>query len=256
MTMKFTTSRMLNTIRPITTSPPIRKPPNAATTWPAASMPSLPCDRISRVVATFSDRRNSVVSSSNVGKLEKSSGRFRNSATISTSTDAVIDSDNPRSSRNVGSGMTSTDSSATTPRASPTSLPGAYWRTVVRTLAGIRSPSPAMSVRPEIRRRDIRANAGGGTETPCARVIAQLVAQRADGNPQDRRRVGAIAQSMTERFDDQVAFDVVHAAADQRGDPGGLTGADGGRPRRRRAGSVPRPRPRSPARRPAARRGG
>ena len=32
MTMKFTTRRMANRIRPITTSPPIRKPPNAATT--------------------------------------------------------------------------------------------------------------------------------------------------------------------------------------------------------------------------------
>ena len=75
MTTKFTTSRMLNTISPITTSPPIRKPPNAATTWPAASGPSLPCDRISRVVATFSDSRSRVVSRSSVGKLLKSSGR-------------------------------------------------------------------------------------------------------------------------------------------------------------------------------------
>ena len=71
MTMKFTTSRMENTIRPMTTSPPIRKPPNAATTWPAASGPSLPCDRISRVVATLSDRRSRVVSSSRVGKEVK-----------------------------------------------------------------------------------------------------------------------------------------------------------------------------------------
>ena len=68
MTMKFTTSRIEKMIRPITTSPPIRKPPNAATTWPAASGPSLPCDRIRRVMATFSDRRSSVVSSSSVGK--------------------------------------------------------------------------------------------------------------------------------------------------------------------------------------------
>ena len=87
MTMKFTTSRIENTISPISTSPPIRKPPNAATTWPAAQGPSLPCERISRVVATFSDSRSSVVSSSRVGKLVKSSGRSRNNATISTSTE-------------------------------------------------------------------------------------------------------------------------------------------------------------------------
>ena len=42
------------------------------------------------MVATLSDRRSSVVSSSSVGKEEKSSGRFRNSATISTSTAAVM----------------------------------------------------------------------------------------------------------------------------------------------------------------------
>ena len=125
MTMKFTTKRMENTISPITTSPPIRKPPNAATTCPAALSPSLPCDRISRVVATFSDRRSSVVSSNNVGKLVKSRGRRRNSATISTSTALVIDNANPMSSNTVGSGTTSTESSPTTPSANPISLPGA-----------------------------------------------------------------------------------------------------------------------------------
>ena len=88
MTMKFTTSRMANRMTPITTSPPIRNPPNACTTWPAAAGPSLPCERISRVVATLSDRRSSVVSSSRVGKLVKSSGRCRNIATIRTRTEA------------------------------------------------------------------------------------------------------------------------------------------------------------------------
>ena len=161
MTMKFTTNRMQNSMRPIATLSAIRKPPNAATTWPAASMPSLPCDRINRVVATFNDRRNSVVSSKSVAKLETSSGRLRNSATIRTSTDAVIDSARPRSSKNGGSGSTSTDSSATTPSARPTSLPGAYWRTRARTAAGSRSATPAM-------RRQAALAAGGGTATPRA----------------------------------------------------------------------------------------
>ena len=127
MTMKFTTSRMANRITPITTSPPIRKPPNAATTWPAASGPSLPWLRISRVVATFSDRRSSVVSSSSVGKDVKSSGRFRNSATMSTRTEAVMEMASPMSSSTVGNGITSTASSMTMPKASPTSVPGAYF---------------------------------------------------------------------------------------------------------------------------------
>ncbi len=125
ITMKLTTSRMANRITPITTSPPMRKPPNAATTWPAASCPSLPWLRISLVVATLSERRSSVVSSSSVGNDVKSSGRRRNTATISTSTDAVIDNARPMSSRTVGSGITSTASSDTMPNARPISVPGA-----------------------------------------------------------------------------------------------------------------------------------
>ena len=77
------------------------------------------------MVATFSDRRSSVVSSSSVGNEVKSSGRVRNIATISTSTDAVMDSARPRSNSTVGSGSTSTANSPTTPRARPTSVPGA-----------------------------------------------------------------------------------------------------------------------------------
>jgi hypothetical protein len=119
---------MENRIRPITTSPPIRKPPNACTTWPAAAGPSLPRDRISRVVATFSDSRSNVVSSNRVGKLVKSSGLCRNNATISTSTEPVMDVARPRSRISVGSGRISTDSNATTPTASHTSVPGARRR--------------------------------------------------------------------------------------------------------------------------------
>ena len=78
-----------------------------------------------RVVATFSDRRNNVVNSSRVGKLVKSSGRTRNNATISTSTDAVTDNASPTSSSAGGNGSTSTDNSATTPSANPISVPGA-----------------------------------------------------------------------------------------------------------------------------------
>ena len=67
-TMKFTTSRMAKTISPTTTSPPIRKPPKAETTWPAAAGPSCPWVRMVRVVATFSASRSSVVSSRRSGR--------------------------------------------------------------------------------------------------------------------------------------------------------------------------------------------
>ena len=142
MTMKFTTSRIAKTISPTTTSPPIRKLPKAETTCPAACGPSCPWVRITRVVATLSARRSSVVSSSSVGKEVKSSGRRRNSATISTSTETVIDTASPRSSSTTGSGTTSTVSSATTPSASATSLLGCALRSQPgRAIAAMRYPA-------------------------------------------------------------------------------------------------------------------
>ena len=80
------------------------------------------------MVATFSDRRSKVVNSSNVGKLVKSSGRTRNTETISTSTADVTDSASPISRINGGSGRISTDNSKMTPTANPTSVPGVNGR--------------------------------------------------------------------------------------------------------------------------------
>ena len=147
MTMKFTTRRMAKSITPITTSPPIRNPPKACTTWPAAPGPSAPWLRMSRVVATLSERRSSVVSSRRVGKLVKSSGRVRNIATISTRTDAVTESARPRSSSTGGSGSTNTASSATTPRANPTSVPGSMGRARLNQLVSIRRRRSAVPCR-------------------------------------------------------------------------------------------------------------
>ena len=56
-------------------APPATNSPKARTTPPAAHSPSAPAwVRISRVVATFSTSRNSVVASSNDGKTLNSSG--------------------------------------------------------------------------------------------------------------------------------------------------------------------------------------
>ena len=104
MTTKFTISSIEKMMAPTTTSPPIRKPPNAATTRPAAYGPSLPCDRMSRAVATFSDSRRIVVSSSRVGRLEKSSGFSSDSEISSTRIEAMNDSASAMSNRTVGIG--------------------------------------------------------------------------------------------------------------------------------------------------------
>ena len=61
---------------PTTKLPPTTNWPNAMITWPAASTPSSPCIRISRVDATFSDSRISVSNSSSDGNTENSTGCF------------------------------------------------------------------------------------------------------------------------------------------------------------------------------------
>ena len=56
-------------------APPVTNSPNARTTPPAANSPSAAARvRISRVVATFSTSRNSVVTSNREGKTLNSSG--------------------------------------------------------------------------------------------------------------------------------------------------------------------------------------
>ena len=74
-----------------------------------------------------------------MGKLVKSSGRRRNIATISTSTDSVTDRARPASRMKVGRGMISTDSSSTTPKARPISVPGMYFWALARHADGSRS---------------------------------------------------------------------------------------------------------------------
>ena len=53
MTMKFTKTKMANTITPMMKLPLMIKPPNAAMTLPAASTPLSPFDKIRRVEDRF-----------------------------------------------------------------------------------------------------------------------------------------------------------------------------------------------------------
>ena len=74
MTMKFTITRIVKTMMPMTKLPLITKLPNASMTWPAAAVPSCPCARIRRVEARLSESRNIVEISRMVGNAENSSG--------------------------------------------------------------------------------------------------------------------------------------------------------------------------------------
>ena len=64
----------------MTKSPLITNCEKPSMMWPAAYTPSLPCDRIRRVVAMPSDSRRMVAMRSTVGKAENSSGRWIHSA--------------------------------------------------------------------------------------------------------------------------------------------------------------------------------
>ena len=121
MTTKFTITRMANTMMPMTKLPPITKLPKAWMTWPAAPVPSWPCDRISRVDARLSDNRSIVEISSTVGKAENSSGVWMNSAVIRISTEKMIEMASAKSSSSGGSGRISTTRMVSTPTASPRS---------------------------------------------------------------------------------------------------------------------------------------
>ena len=118
MTTKFTITRIVNTMMPMTKLPPITKLPNASMTWPAASVPSWPCARMRRVEARLSASRSMVAISSTVGKAENSSGVWMNSAVIRISTERMIEIASAMSSSSAGSGRMSTTRIAITPMAS------------------------------------------------------------------------------------------------------------------------------------------
>ena len=118
MTTKFTITRIVNTMIPITKLPLITKLPKASMTCPAASVPSWPCARISRVEARLSANRSMVAISSTVGNDENSSGVWMNSAVIRISTEMMIEIASARSSSNGGRGRISTTRMVSTPIAS------------------------------------------------------------------------------------------------------------------------------------------
>ena len=87
--------------------PPTTKPPKVETIFPAS-----PSSKMSRVVATFSERRYSVNSSSNDGKTETSSGFFAPNVINSNKMDIAKLVANNMSKMNEGSGTSNTTMTA------------------------------------------------------------------------------------------------------------------------------------------------
>ena len=122
MTTKFTITRIVKTMMPMTKLPPITKLPNAWMTWPAAAVPSWPWARMSRVEARLSASRSIVAINRTVGKAENSSGAWMNSDVIRISTEKVIEIASEKSSSTGGSGRIRMTRIAIMPTASAISL--------------------------------------------------------------------------------------------------------------------------------------
>jgi hypothetical protein len=122
MTTKFTITRMVNTMMPMTKLPLITKLPNAWMTWPAAEVPSWPCANISRVEARLSANRSMVEINNTVGKAENSSGVWMNKLVIRIRTEKVMETASAKSRRSGGSGRMRMTRIVIMPTASPISL--------------------------------------------------------------------------------------------------------------------------------------
>ena len=151
MTTKFTITRMVNTMMPMTKLPPITKLPNASMTWPAASVPSWPCARMRRVEARLSASRSMVAISRTVGKAENSSGAWMNSDVIRIRTEKVIEMASAKSSRTGGSGRIRTTRIVIMPTAS--------------------AMSPRLSRLP----RSLRRLSPNPRSSPCADVTSDML---------------------------------------------------------------------------------
>ena len=105
-TTKLMTTRIAKTIKPTAKLPPMMKWPKASITCPAAPGPVWPSISTTRVDATLSDRRSSVVSINTLGSAEKSSGLTICADTMMTVSASAMLKVKSRSSTKLGSGST------------------------------------------------------------------------------------------------------------------------------------------------------
>ena len=134
MTTNWMTTMMVKMITPTASCPPVTRSANACTTSPAAWVSPVPV-RISRVAATFSTSRNSVMASSSEGKTANSSGLLTYMVVTSTSTLSIRLQTSSTSSIHVGSGTSSTTSSPM--NANGNSIPRCSWTRAKTGLVGM-----------------------------------------------------------------------------------------------------------------------
>ncbi len=161
ITMKLIVTRIKNSARPTAKLPPTRNSPKASITLPAASGPVWPSIRITRVDATFSDSRSSVVNSSTEGNAEKSSGFSVSMLTISTMIARAMLKVNNRSRMKVGNGRIIIDRISTI-----STGPVMTFRSVVAS----QESGPKNSVMPFMRSVHPQVSGCAGRAGPCPAV--------------------------------------------------------------------------------------
>src|SRR5690606_34085604 len=210
--------------------PPMTKLPNASITCPAACGPVCPSERIRRVEARLSARRSMVAMRRTVGKELKSSGFVINRQVIRITTEKVIEMARLKSSSQLGIGRIRTMRMQTTPSARPISLrptacvmrpriapppltfPAADWDSLIyfvfpKTVARGAASGPRL----------IAAFTGCGRNMyPVVGVKFQLVAQRADRDPEDVSGMRPVAKAVIERVEDEILFNIRHFSSDKR----------------------------------------
>src|SRR6266851_5405757 len=172
-----------------------------------------------RVEARLSARRSIVAISRTVGKVENSSGFWMNSATIRMRMDSVIEIARLKSSSQDGIGRMSTMRMATTPSASAISPRRSAWLIRPKRFGGsaaLRAVSVMRRSGRQRSQRDALEFVRRWDGNAFLAIELQLVAQRADRDAENGRGMGAIAEAMLQRLDDEVAKHIGDGAADQR----------------------------------------
>ena len=224
MTTKFTITRIANTIRPITKLPCMMKLPKASMTRPAAP---------AALVALGQDqaRRGDV-------EREPQQGRDQQHRREGAELERLLDEQRGQQDQHrEGDREASSRSSSRRRHRQDQHHEDADHAQRKRQVAMTERPGDPVEQPAGGEARGVRHDAdqpGGrcsgrrahGSAWAAARrrdrhtlvaILAQLVAQRADRDAEDVRCMGAIAERMVQRVEDQITLDVGDRASDQRG---------------------------------------
>ena len=221
-TMKFTTSRMAKTIRPTTTSPPIRKPPKA-------------CDHVAGGLRPLMAVGQDDAGGGDVQRQAQQGGEQQQLGKGGEVERPLQEQRHHQHQHRDGDGEG--ERRVQQQRRQRHHQHGEQQHDAERQGHVAARPDAAEpgGQRDRVhRRRPVRPRRPAGrTALPrhlgaLRPVLVQLVPERPDGDAEDLRRAGAVAEAVGERFQDQVPLHLVHPPADQRRNRAGFRGGRSG----------------------------